>query len=67
MITIHCSIEEVDRLECIFAKLTQDGWGVPSWLLTMRAVVEAGGTLDIRPLIIKEYATWPLFKQSPHT
>jgi hypothetical protein len=53
MITLHCTIEQVDRLECVFAKFTPEGWVVPSWLTLMRAVVEAGGTLDISPLLNK--------------
>lgn len=34
------SIEQVEILERTFATLTEDGWVIPAWVLSLRAKVE---------------------------
>jgi hypothetical protein len=40
------TLEQVEHLETVFAKLTEDGWKIPEWLVMLRHNVEERVMLD---------------------
>ena len=37
---VHIKMVDVERLECIFAYLTEDGWKIPAWLILLKTMAK---------------------------
>lgn len=45
MLLTGMTLEQVEKLEEMFAVLTEQGWAIPAWLVLLRASIE-GETVE---------------------